>query len=99
MKWTLVLLNLAAAGAVVWGGHVINTAHRAHSYSVFTELEQKGALAKPSQIDVAGRLATIGGLDSNLPIVTYSAAGFFILNAVAFLAVWKKRPGSPQDSR
>ena len=111
MKWTLIFLNLAAAGAVVWGGHILCAIHRVHSYSTYVELEKRGALAKsPKPVhsgdpvgldgnyDVAKRLETIGGLEENLPAVTYSAAALFLLNAVVFFACWSRKPASPSPA-
>jgi len=94
MKWVLILLNLAAAGGVIYAGYVLCAVHRVHSTSVLSDLEKRGAIVKSPPLDVGESLRSIGGLDQNLPILTYTAAGFFILNALAFMAVWKKKKDS-----
>lgn len=95
MKWALILLNLAAAGGVIWAGYVLCAVHRVHSFSVLTDLEKRGAIVKSPPLDVEASLKSIGGLDSNVPLITFTAAGFFVLNAIAFMAVWKKKPALP----
>lgn len=101
MKWVFVLLNVGAAAAVVAAGMMLCDLHRVHSNSVFTELVDRKVLAKPEaqkdgQFDIAKRLESIGGLDTYIPMITFGAAGFFLLNAVAFMACWKT--GAPKPS-
>lgn len=111
MRVLFIVLNLIAAGAVVLGGHIICSVHRVHSFSMFVELENRGALAKPLRpvspddpvgpdgaLDVAKRLETIGGLDGNLPGVTYSAAVIFLLNALAFFTLCTKKAAPASSS-
>lgn len=108
MKWLLVLLNLASAAAVIYAGRALASIHQVHSYSTYRVLEDRGALSKPpkpassedpvrpdGQYDVVKVLERIGGLDENLPVVTYTAAALFVLNACAFLVVWRKKPAAP----
>ena len=97
MKWAFVLLNLAAAGAVIWAGYVLCGVHRVHSFSVLRDLENRGAIVKSPPMNVEESLKSIGGLDYNLPIITYTAAGLFVLNALAFMVVWKGKPAPAPD--
>ena|SRR6185295_17976444 len=103
MKWVFVFLNVGAAAAVVAAGMMLCNLHRVHSNSVFTELVDRKVLAKPEdqknsggQLDIAKRLEAIGGLDTYIPMITFGAAGFFLLNAVAFMVCWKT--GAPKPS-
>jgi hypothetical protein len=113
MKWLLVILNVAAAIGVLWGGAVICAIHRVHSYSTYVGLEQQGAFAnrqdktaplqpgQPSRIsheEIQESLKNIGGLDGSVPVVTYTAAALFLLNAIAFSVVWKKKSALPLPS-
>jgi len=110
MKWLFVILNVVAAAGVVWGGAVVCAIHRVHSYSTYVGLAQQGAFAtRPEKVapsqpgnpgtvsheEIQESLKNIGGLDSNLPVVTYTAAAFFLLNAIAFSIVWKKKVALP----
>lgn len=114
MKWLFVILNIAAAIGVLWGGAVVCGVHRVHSYSTYVWLDTQGALApglgratapapadpgKVSGEDIQERLRNIGGLDGNLPVVTYTAAGLFLLNAIVLSVVWKKKPVASSPPR
>ena|SRR5579862_5349453 len=105
MKWVFVFVNLAAAGGVICAGLALLSVHHVHSYSTYVALRERGALATPPKpaspedpvgpdghYDVAKVLERIGGLDVYIPTITYSSAALFVLNAVAFLSVWKKQP-------
>jgi hypothetical protein len=110
VKWLLVILNVAAAAGVIWGGVVVCAIHRVHSYSTYVTLEKQGAFVttpekpghpKPEDADrisqegIQESLKNIGGLDSNLPVLTYSAAALLLLNAIALSVVWNRKPDSP----
>ncbi|HZE98915.1 MAG TPA: hypothetical protein VE981_18040 [Planctomycetota bacterium] len=100
MKWVFVLVNLAAALAVVWAGMMVCNIHRVHSYSTFTELlDRKVIVSKPEkaapEFDIAKSLEAIGGLDTYIPMITYGAAALFVLNAVAFMICWKAGASKP----
>lgn len=93
MKLGLIALNLVAAVAVVWAGKVVCGIHRAHSYSVYVELEKNGALTKSPKTadggyDVPKRLETIGNLEGYVPVLTYCTAIAFLVNAISFLVLW-----------
>ena len=104
MKWVLILINVAAAAGVVFAGNVVRAIHRAHSYSVYSELVKREAITdkvRPApgdpvddegHFDIAKRLETIGGLDEHLPILCFGAAAVFLLNAVALMALGRKNP-------
>lgn len=113
MKWLFVILNVAAAVGVLWGGVVVCAIHRVHSYSTYVGLKEQGAFASGSKrvLDpqppdvhrisdegIQEYLRNNGGLDSNLPVVTYTAAAVFMLNAIVFSVVWKKKPAPPLPS-
>ena len=107
MRWTLILVNPAAAIGIIAAGIYICKIHQAHSYSVFVELKERGILVdarKEAQPNLEGELSTfrvedrlkaIGGLDTNLPPVTYVAGAIFLLNAAALFFLKKPEPKSP----
>ncbi len=114
MKWLFVILNVAAAVGVLWGGAVVCAIHRVHSYSTYVGLEKRGAFAtrpekaaplqpgdssRISQEEIQEYLKNIGGLDGNLPVVTYTAAALFLLNAIALSVVWKMKPAVSSPPR
>jgi hypothetical protein len=110
MKWLFVILNVAAAVGVLWGGAVVCSVHRVHSYSTYRGLEVRGAFAttpekaassqpgdasRISKEEIQEYLRNIGGLDGNLPVVTYTAAAVFLLNAIVFSVVWNRKSALP----
>jgi hypothetical protein len=100
MKWTMILLNLAAAAGVIVGGAMASTSIAAYSefkhHGIFDPANHKSSGGE--SVDVAESMKDIGKLGATLPPLTYAAAAIFILNAVAFAVLGKKKPGGSKPS-
>ncbi|MDB6123447.1 MAG: hypothetical protein JWQ71_2440 [Pedosphaera sp.] len=95
MKWVIIIANLAAAGALYFLGNMAGSAHRAHAYSVYKELQSQHVLSERPDYDVEKRLRTIanGGMYSLW--VAKIGSGICIANAVVIgFLLRKSRPDS-----
>jgi hypothetical protein len=104
MRWTMLIVNVLAAGAFVFVGATLTRFHRAHAYSMYRELEYNRALVeKPTYtdgkpLDVEARLRAIGGGGQYYSFLGYLGAGACLLNGFVFFVSHhsKTATASPQ---
>ena len=89
MRWTMLILNLLAAGAFVLLASMFAAAHRTHAYSTYRELVINRALVeKPiytngEPLDVEARMRGIGG-GGTYALLGYLGAGTCLVNGMVF---------------
>jgi hypothetical protein len=90
MKWTLVILNVIAAVALVFLGILAVAAHRTHALSVYVELKQRNVLIERPDYDIERRLRTIADGGSYSSSIANLAAAACLANAVAIGFLWSR---------
>jgi hypothetical protein len=89
MRWTMLILNLLAAMAIVFVASMLNAANRTHAYSTYRELIANRALVdKPAYtngepLDVEAGIRGVGP-GRSLAFLGYLGAGACLLNGFAF---------------
>jgi hypothetical protein len=90
MRWALVILNVAAAVALVFLGGLAVAAHRTHTFSVYRELKTQNVLVERPDYDIERRLRTIADGGTYSSSIANLGAAACLANAVAIGLFWRR---------